>query len=224
MEYNRDALFGIQNWSERRKLSYAHRRERTSGDVKNKGRIVAIKQILEDRRFDYVYMKEIVVKRQDEQLYKFCEADFPHLYLDDVEDMYLEKVQGRMRGFPTSTQYNFISSLLMYIRQLIIRERVEDLQLGVESYQNHLNLTKPQLMIEELHDASQLMILQQPKFGVTYLNSKNQLRFMRFDELHKFCDVTLQRVRDGLVERLTDDLNKVKEGKHTRWNSSTGEW
>ena len=76
-------------------------------------------------------------------------------------------------------------------------------------------------MIEELHDASQLMILQQPKFGVTYLNSKHQLRFMRFDELHKFCDVTLQRVREGLVERLTDDLQKLKEGKSTRWNSST---
>ena len=73
----------------------------------------------------------------------------------------------------------------MYIRRLIIREWVEDLQLGVESYQNHLNLTKPQLMIRELHDVSQLMILQQPKFGVTYLNSRNELRFMRFDEIHK---------------------------------------
>ena len=44
---------------------------------------------------------------------------------------------------------------------------------------------------------------------------------MRFDEIHKFYDVTLQKVRDGLVERLTDDLNKLKEGKSTRWNSST---
>ena len=109
----------------------------------------------------------------------------------------------------------------MYIRQLIIRERLEDLQLGVESYQNHLNLTKPQLMIGELHGVSQLTILQQPKFGVTYLNSKHQLRFMRFDKIHKFCDITLQKVRDGLLERLTDDLKKVDEKIPTRWNSST---
>ena len=138
--------------------------------MKHKSRIISIKEIVEDKRFAYVYMKKIVVKRQDKQLYSFCEADFPHLYLDDIEDMYLEKVQGRMRGLPREAQYNFISSLLMYIRQLIIRERVEDLQLGVESYQNDLNLTKPQLMVDNVHDVSQFMILQQPKFGVTYLN------------------------------------------------------
>jgi hypothetical protein len=37
-------------------------------------------------------MKEIVVKRQDEKEYKFCEADFHDLNLNDIEDMYLEVV------------------------------------------------------------------------------------------------------------------------------------
>ena len=112
--------------------------------------------------------------------------------------MYLEKVQGRMCGFETDTQYNFISSLLLYIRWLIVQERVEYLQLGVESYQQKINLTKPQLSIQGIEQMSQYTLIQKPSFGFTYLNNKKKLSFMRLDELHKFCDTTLKTVRDGL--------------------------
>ena len=44
---------------------------------------------------------------------------------------------------------------------------------------------------------------------------------MRFDEIHKFCDVTLQKVRTGLLERLKDDQKRVDEKQKARWNSST---
>ena len=38
-------------------------------------------------KFDYTYMQTITVKRQDEKEYKFGEADFPDLHLNDIEDM-----------------------------------------------------------------------------------------------------------------------------------------
>jgi hypothetical protein len=142
--YDRDALHGIQHWPERCRLGYTHRLEiKSLENVKHKSRIIAILEIQESKKFNYMFMNEIVVKRQDEKKYKFSEADFLDLYLNDIEDMYLEKVQGRMRGFNTDTQYNFISSLLLFIRRLIVQERVEDLQLGVEIYQQKINLTKP---------------------------------------------------------------------------------
>lgn len=61
--------------------------------MKHKSKIIAILEIQELKRFNYMFMNEIVVKRQDEKKYKFSEADFPDLYLNDIEDMYLEKVQ-----------------------------------------------------------------------------------------------------------------------------------
>ena len=120
--------------------------------------------------------------------------------LNDIEDMYLEKVKGNIRHFTRDLQYNFISALLIYIRRLIVQERVENLQLGVESYQVKLNLTKPQLTCPDIEEMSQYVHVPKP-FGFTYLNDERKLRFMRYDELHKFCNSTLKSIRDGLVKR-----------------------
>ena len=218
--YDRDALHGIQHWPERRRLGYTSRLgEKSLEDVKHKSKIIAILEIHESQRFNYKFMREIVVKRQDEKKYKFSEADFPDLNLNDIEDMYLEKVKGRMRGFDRDVQYNFMASLLLYIRRLIVQERVEDLQLGVESYQQKINLTKPQFTFDGIYQTSQFTLNQDP-FGFTYINSRKLQSFMRFDEVHKFCDVTLKTVRDGLVKRLNDDRRRITKGEQPRWKSS----
>ncbi|GKC31685.1 hypothetical protein Tco_1038979 [Tanacetum coccineum] len=64
----------------------------------------------------YGYLEEIVVRRADNILYRFKEGD-------DVVD--------------------FAIALRMFTRSLVIQKRVEDLQLGVESYQKKINVTKP---------------------------------------------------------------------------------
>lgn len=62
--YDRDALHGIQHWPERRRLGYTHRLGFTSiENVKHKSKIIAILEIVESKRCDYTFMKEIVVKR-----------------------------------------------------------------------------------------------------------------------------------------------------------------
>nr|GEZ16359.1 hypothetical protein [Tanacetum cinerariifolium] len=50
-------------------------------------------------------------------------------------------------------RFAFNVSLRMFTRSIVIQRRVEDLQLGVESYQKKLNLTKPDrlMRIDELH-------------------------------------------------------------------------
>lgn len=126
-----------------------------------------------------------------------------------------------MRGFDRETQYNFMASLLLFIRRLIVQERVEDLQLGVESYQQKINLTKPQFTFDGIYQTSQYTLIQKPSFGFTYINSKKLQSFMRLDEIHKFCDVTLKTVRDGLVKRLNDDRRKIAKGEATRWKSNS---
>nr|GEW43181.1 hypothetical protein [Tanacetum cinerariifolium] len=41
------------------------------------------------KKYDYKYLDEIIVQREDHQLYKFIERDFPRLNLRDIEDMLL---------------------------------------------------------------------------------------------------------------------------------------
>nr|GEZ11705.1 hypothetical protein [Tanacetum cinerariifolium] len=65
------------------------------------------------RKHGYGYLKEIEVRRADNDLYTFKEGDFPRL------------------------------PLRMFTRSIVIQKRVKDLQLAVESYQKKIIVTKP---------------------------------------------------------------------------------
>ncbi|GJY26828.1 hypothetical protein Tco_0401554 [Tanacetum coccineum] len=78
------------------------------------------------------------------QLYTFKEGDFIDLHLNDIEDMLLLAVQHKLFHLDGSNIVDFIMALQMFTRSLILKRRVKDLQLGVESYQKKLNITKPQ--------------------------------------------------------------------------------
>ncbi|GJR08171.1 putative ribonuclease H-like domain-containing protein [Tanacetum coccineum] len=57
--------------------------------------------------------------------------------------MLLLLVQGKVTNLSVEERIAFNVSLRMFTRRVVIQRRVEDLQLGVESYQKKLNLTKP---------------------------------------------------------------------------------
>nr|GEW81922.1 UBN2 domain-containing protein [Tanacetum cinerariifolium] len=57
--------------------------------------------------------------------------------------MLLLLVQGKLTNLTVEERLAFNVSLRMFTRSIVIQRRVEDLQLGVESYQKNLNLTKP---------------------------------------------------------------------------------
>nr|GFB69120.1 hypothetical protein [Tanacetum cinerariifolium] len=79
--------------------------------------------------------------------------------------------------------------------------RVEDLQLGVESYQKRLNLTKPDTYHPDLKRREAYTAHSNPR-GFIYQNKDKKNRLMRIDELHKFSDRTLNDVRNALDDRL----------------------
>nr|GEZ89723.1 hypothetical protein [Tanacetum cinerariifolium] len=77
----------------------------------------------------------------------------------------------------------------------------EDLQLGVESYQKRLNLTKPDTYRSDLKRREAYTAYSNPR-GFIYKNKDKKNRFMRIDELYKFSDRTLNDVRTALDDRL----------------------
>ncbi|GJT74122.1 hypothetical protein Tco_1040847 [Tanacetum coccineum] len=58
-------------------------------DVYTKRRIIAMTRLSVMKWYDYGYLEEIEVRRDDQQLYKFKQGDFPRLHLHDIEDMLL---------------------------------------------------------------------------------------------------------------------------------------
>ncbi|GKD94286.1 hypothetical protein Tco_1374123 [Tanacetum coccineum] len=115
--YDKYALYGISHCREQRKSFYAFARGMQSrGDVYFTKRILAVTYVSVIRKLRYGYLEEIVVRRADNNW-------LTNLSGDDIAD--------------------FAIALRMFTRNLVIQKRVEDLQLGVESYQKKINVTKP---------------------------------------------------------------------------------
>ncbi|GJZ02714.1 hypothetical protein Tco_0520675 [Tanacetum coccineum] len=105
----------------------------SSKDVYSRHKIVAVTSLKIMQFFGYSHLEEIIVRRQDDQLYKFREGDFKRIRRQDIEDMLLLLVQGKL----------------------------------------------------------------------TNLNLEERNRLMLTDELHKFCDGTLNQVRTTLNDIAT---------------------
>ncbi|GJZ02876.1 hypothetical protein Tco_0520837 [Tanacetum coccineum] len=103
-------------------------------DVYSKRRIIAVTSVKIMRWYDYGYLEEIVVQRDDNVLYKFKEGDFPRLNMRDIKDMLLLLVQKKLSNLDVDDRYDLGVALRMFTRCIVILHRVEDLQLGVESY------------------------------------------------------------------------------------------
>nr|GFC55231.1 hypothetical protein [Tanacetum cinerariifolium] len=64
--------------------------------------------------------------------------------------MLLLAVQHKIFHLNGNVIVDFIVALRMFTRSLILKRRVEDLQLGVESYHKKLNIKKPQKTFPEI--------------------------------------------------------------------------
>ncbi|GJY11330.1 hypothetical protein Tco_0379515 [Tanacetum coccineum] len=82
--------------------------------------------------------------------------------------MLLLLVQKKLSNLERDVIFDLNVALRMFTRRVVILKWVEDLQLGVKSYQKKLNITKPE----------------------TFRN-----KLMRSDKLYKFCDGTLTSVQ-----------------------------
>ncbi|GKC89466.1 hypothetical protein Tco_1150115 [Tanacetum coccineum] len=133
----------------------------------------------------------------------FKANNFIDLHLNDIEDMIRLVVQHKLFHLNGSDIVDFIVALHMFTRSLIIKRRIGDLQLGIESYQEKLNITKTQKTFLGI----EFKELYTPSFdplGVIYEDLNKQKRVMRADEVYKFSDGTLKTVCDELHHRLLD--------------------
>nr|GEU57890.1 hypothetical protein [Tanacetum cinerariifolium] len=139
--------------------------------------------------------------QDDDKLYKFKEGDFKRLRIQYIKDMLLLLVQGKLTNLTVNERFAFNVSLQMFTRSIVIQRHVEDLQLGVESYQKKLNLTKPDTYKSDLKRKEAYTAYSNPR-GFIYQNKDKHNRLMCIDELHKFSDDTLNDVRTSLDDRL----------------------
>nr|GEU72322.1 hypothetical protein [Tanacetum cinerariifolium] len=168
-------------------------------------RSIIIQRCVEDLQLGVKsYQKKLNLTKpdtDDDKLYKFKEGDFKRIHIQDIEDMLLLLVQGKLTNLIVKERFAFNVSLRMFTRSIVMQRRVEDLQLGVESYQKKLNLTKPDTYRTDLKRKEAYTAYSNPR-GFIYQNKDKQNRLMRIDELNKFSDGMLNDVRTALDDRL----------------------
>ncbi|GKA00985.1 hypothetical protein Tco_0673650 [Tanacetum coccineum] len=158
----------------------------------------------EDGRIDF-FKAEMSTKIEGSVYY----ADFPRLSLNDVKDMYLLKVKDKLHHLPLEFVKDFNNALLLFIRRVVIQNKVEDIQLGVESYQQTLDLTKLMMFFKGIDQRIPFIMTTTHK-GVVYLNQQNVKSLMRLSEVKKLCDGTLEKIRENLIDMVTK--NKLGKG------------
>ncbi|GKA18903.1 hypothetical protein Tco_0698818 [Tanacetum coccineum] len=90
------ADYGQVKWIEDKKFyGYASNME-TSKDDYSRHMIIAVISLKIMKWFGYSHLEEIIVRRQDDQLYKFREGDFKRLRRQDIKDMLLLLVQDKL--------------------------------------------------------------------------------------------------------------------------------
>nr|GEW66756.1 hypothetical protein [Tanacetum cinerariifolium] len=95
--YDKHALWGVSHWGRKRQQFYGFAVNRESArDVYSKRRIVAVTEFKIVEWHSYKHLDWITVRRDDDKLYKFKEGDFKRLRIQDIEDMLLLLVQGKL--------------------------------------------------------------------------------------------------------------------------------
>ncbi|GJX05639.1 hypothetical protein Tco_0191555 [Tanacetum coccineum] len=217
--YDISAKYGISHWWFNRQKFYIDRHDSPSRrkDVRTHMRILSVVRIKAYSRYGYDYLSKIVLRRADFQEHTIAEKDFKNLYPSDFEDLNLLLLQGHLDHLPGSDKRMLSTAVKLWTRNLVIRQRVEDFQLGIESYQTQLNLTKPGWDATGYEFKHDYTIIESPRAVVFPVNN-NERKIMRFNKIYKFSDGTLTRILEALDYRVKEfKVKRLNPGMNTRF-------
>nr|GEY05585.1 hypothetical protein [Tanacetum cinerariifolium] len=123
----------------------------------------------QDSRIEFFKAEIIIVRISDDKEYEVSYVNLHRLSLNDLKDI-----------------------------RVMIQNRGEDIYFRVESYQQIINLTKPMMFFEGVDQRIPFTMTTTHKW-VVYLNQHNVKSLMRLSEVTKFCDGTLVKIRENLI-------------------------
>ncbi|GJT22657.1 hypothetical protein Tco_0892594 [Tanacetum coccineum] len=170
------ARYGVEHWKNPHAKIFYIRKQKEPGkskeDIYSNSKIVQVIKTYWELGHEHKFITEIVARRANDCIVSITKPDYKNLNKNDIKDIYL-----------IDSEYG---------------KEVHDFQLGIESYQQKVNLTAPTMTFPRIEDHEMFSIIYEPVHGIIYKNSKKEKRVMRHSEIHKFCDATLNRVLEGL--------------------------
>ncbi|GKA32211.1 hypothetical protein Tco_0718578 [Tanacetum coccineum] len=198
-KFNPYARYGVEHWKNPHAKIFYIKKQKEPGkpkeEVYSNSKIIQVIKTYWELGHEHKFITEIVARRANDCIVSITEPDYKNLNKNDIEDIYLLIINGKV---PDYAETGLLWSLSVFIRSSVIWERVHDFQLGIESYQQKVNLTAPTISFPGVEKHKMFSIIYDPVHGIIYKTSKKKKRVMRHSEIHKFCDATLIRVLEGL--------------------------
>ncbi|GJZ74202.1 hypothetical protein Tco_0638348 [Tanacetum coccineum] len=208
-DYDISAAYGISHWWFKRKKFYITRHCAPSdrSKVRSHMRILSVVSLKTFERYGYTFLKEIVLRRADYKEYKISEADFKNLHPNDFKDLYLLHLQGQLNHLSGADKVHLFNVVNLWIRNIVIRKRVEDLHLGIESYQMKLNLTQPDWDASDFLFKEDYTIVSKPR-AVIYRDRNDQKKM-----IYKVGKVRSKCEKNGIVSTEMElELEQTQQG------------
>ncbi|GKA15934.1 retrovirus-related pol polyprotein from transposon TNT 1-94 [Tanacetum coccineum] len=198
-KFNPYARYGVENWKNPHAKIFYIRRQKEPGrpkeEIYSNSKIVQVIKTYWELGHEHKFITEIVARR--------------------ANDSYV----------PDYANTGLLWSLSVFIRSSVIWERVHDFQLGIESYQQKINLTAPNITFPGIkeYDVFFLMFFM-TLHGITYTNSKKRKGYEK-SEIHKFlrCKTEkkcLEGLKKGYYNDLSIQLQELLEKGFIRLSSS----
>ncbi|GKA95427.1 hypothetical protein Tco_0817465 [Tanacetum coccineum] len=140
-------------------------------EVYSNSKIIQVIKTYWELGHEHKFITKIVARRANECIVSITEPDYKNLNKNDIEDMYLLIMNGKVPDYAET---------------------------GLLCYQQKVNLTAPTISFPGVKKHKMFSIIYEPVHRIIYKNSKKEKRVMRYSEIHKFCDAMLNRVLEGL--------------------------
>nr|GEU36714.1 hypothetical protein [Tanacetum cinerariifolium] len=191
-KYDIAAMYGISHWWFQRQC-FNIDRHTSEGDrsaVRTHMRILSVVRNKVFSMYGYDYMMKIVLYRADLNVHVITKRDFKYLYPSDFEDLYLLNLQGYLNHLPPKDKKILTTAL---------------------------NLTKPQWDTTGFEYKHDYTVIASPK-AVMFRDKYEVQMMMRFNEIHKFSDGTLQQINEALDYRVKEfKINMMNPGLNIRF-------
>nr|GEY33428.1 hypothetical protein [Tanacetum cinerariifolium] len=105
-------------------------------DVYSKRRIIAVTKPKIVEWHNYNHLDWITVRKDDDKLYKFKEGDFKRLHIQDIKDMLLLLVQGKLTNLTVKERFAFNVSLRIDGMLTDVRTALDDHLKGIRMHEN----------------------------------------------------------------------------------------
>nr|GEZ21583.1 integrase, catalytic region, zinc finger, CCHC-type, peptidase aspartic, catalytic [Tanacetum cinerariifolium] len=119
------------------------------------------------------------------------EGDFKRLCIQDIEDMVLLLVQGKLTNLTVDERFAFNVSLRMFTRSIVIQRRVEVFQLGVDLLSGSRDTNLYIIYLDDMLKTSPICLLSKASKTKSWLWHR-RLSYLNFSTINKLA-------KDGLV-------------------------